>query len=107
MSNDHLIAAIDLVLHGDDRETALELAMEINKAVIREMASVYAKHLLKGEVKPTTMHVSPELLAMLAPKAAEVTVQLHQPEPSKRTKRTVVTKHDERGRIVEFESEEV
>jgi hypothetical protein len=107
MTDQELVAATDLVLRGDDRETAAELAMEIGKAVIREMASVYAKHLLQAEVTPTTMHVSRELLAMLAPKAPEVTVQLHQPEQPKRTKRTTVTEHDERGRIVAFETEDV
>jgi hypothetical protein len=43
---------------------------------------------------------------VLEPKPAEVTVKLHQAEQPKRTKRTVVTKHDERGRIVEFETED-
>jgi hypothetical protein len=106
MTNSELIAAADQVLRGDDREAAAALASQIHEAMFRQIAEVYARHLLQGEVKPTTLAISPELLAMLAPKAPEVTVQLRQAETPKRTKRTVVTKHDERGRIVEFETED-
>jgi hypothetical protein len=106
MSDGELIAVADQVLQGDDRESAAALALQIHEAMFRQIAEVYARHLLQAEVPPTTMHVSPELLAMLAPKAPEVTVQLHQPEPSKRTKRIVVS-HDERGRVAALTAEDV
>jgi hypothetical protein len=102
MTDEQLIAAADLVLHGEDQEAARDLALEIGRALIREMAATYARKILKGDVPPPPMvHI------VLEPKPAEVTVKLHQAEQPKRTKRTVVTKHDERGRIVEFEQEDV
>jgi hypothetical protein len=107
MTDSELIAAADQVLRGDDQESAAALALQIHEAMFRLMAEVYARQLLQGEVKPTTVAVSPELLSMLAPKAPEITVDLIQHAQPKRKKRTVVTKHDERGRIVEFEQEDV
>jgi hypothetical protein len=107
MNDSEMIAVADQVLQGDDRESAAALALQIHEAMFKQIAEVYAKHLLQSEVTPTTMHVSPQLLAMLAPKAATINVELHQPEQPKRTKRTTVTEHDERGRIVAFETEDV
>jgi hypothetical protein len=107
MTEPEMIAAADQVLHGEDRETAAALALQIHDAMFRQMAEVYAKHLLQGEVKPTTLAIAPELMAMLVPKAPTVNVDVHMPERPKRKTTTTVTKHDERGRIVEFEQEDV
>jgi hypothetical protein len=94
------------VLASKDVGAADSMATALATAMTKQVAEAAARHMLgTGKTLPTTIAVAPELLAMLAPRPAEITVDLIQQEQPKRKSRTVVTRHDSKGRIVEFEQE--
>jgi hypothetical protein len=108
MTNEQMLELAQRILDGPDKEAAASLVEATAAATYRLLGEALARNMLGGdEAKTTTIAVSPELLAMLAPRPAEITVDLIQQEQPKRKSRTVVTRHDAKGRIVEFVQEPV
>jgi hypothetical protein len=46
MNDSEMIAVADQVLQGEDRESAAELALEVHRAMFKQIAETYARHLL-------------------------------------------------------------
>jgi hypothetical protein len=106
MNDDQLLELAQQILDGPDKVAAASLVDATAEAMYRQLGEVIARKMLRGEKVPTRMVMSEELLSILAPKEpAPIDINIQLPEQPKRKSRTIVTRHDAKGRITEFEQE--